>query len=85
MKKVALVLALITTALISVNPAPAIAGGDKYQDLQTLVKYRILKPANTLGLNPWEPQRLMESPQRSGFIAAPLHVRRLHLPNTGEK
>ncbi len=52
MKKVALVLALITTALISVNPAPAIAGGDKYQDLQTLVKYRILKPANTLGLKP---------------------------------
>jgi len=52
MKKNALVLALITTAVISVNSAPAMASGDKYQDLQTLVKYRILKPANTLGLKP---------------------------------
>jgi len=52
MKKFPLVVVLTIAALFLVNSAPAMASGDKYQNLQTVVKFRILKPANTLGLKP---------------------------------
>jgi hypothetical protein len=72
MKRLGLVLALTATALFSINSAPAIASGDRYQNLQATVKFRILKPANTLGLKPLNfevrPCRLF--PKRDKYLLA---------------